>query len=219
MQAIYPLIAWVVCLVFAALVLRQYFERRKVHQLIWAIALFITVFGIFSEFYSEIWGWSVLLYRFYYVAAASLVAFLGLGTAYLILPKRIAHVFLAAFLLIIALFLWTSLKANVDITKLVTGATVAGRAMPGQVRLFSPLLTIPGTALLLGGAIYSVLFFLKKRKYPYRVWANIFIAAGAIVIAAAGSFARVGQTQYLYPAEMVGITLLFVGFLMANKLT
>lgn len=219
MQAVYPLIAWVVCLVFAVLVLRQYFQRRKAHQLIWAIALFITVFGIFSEFYSEIWGWPVLLYRFYYVAAASLVAFLGLGTAYLILPKRIAHVLLAVFLVVIALFLRTSLKANVDITKLVAGVAVAGRAMPARVRLFSPLLTIPGTGLLLGGAIYSVLFFWKKRKYPYRVWANVFIAAGAVVIAAAGSFARVGQTQYLYPAEMVGITLLFVGFLMANKLT
>ena len=219
MQAIYPLIAFVVCLAFAVLVLRQYFQRKKVHQLIWTIALLITVFGIFSEFYSEIWGWPVLLYRLYYVAAASLVAFLGLGTAYLILPKRIAHVFLAAFLLITALFLWTSLKASVDTAKLVAGVTVAGAAMPGKVRLFSPLLTIPGTGLLLGGAIYSVLFFLKKRKFPYRVWANIFIAAGAIIIAAAGSFARAGQTQYLYPAEMAGITLLFIGFLTAKKLT
>ena len=38
-------------------------------------------------------------------------------------------------------------------------------------------------------------------------------------IAGAGSFARLGKTYYLYPAELAGITLMFIGFLMAKKLT
>lgn len=38
-------------------------------------------------------------------------------------------------------------------------------------------------------------------------------------MAGAGSFARLGQTYYLYPAELAGITLMFIGFLMAKKLT
>ena len=84
--------------------------------------------------------------------------------------------------------------------------------MPREVRLFPPFLTIPGTTLLLGGAIYSILFFWKKRKFAHRVWANIFIAMGALVIAGAGSFARFGQTHYFYPAELAGITLMFIGF-------
>ncbi len=219
MSAIYPLLTSIVCLVFAVLVLRQYLQRKKIYQLIWAIALFIAVFAIFLEFYSEVWGWPVFLYRLYYVAAASLVAFLGLGTAYLVLPRKIAHVFLAFFLGIVALFLYTSLRANVDLAKLVPGVTVAGMAMPRKVRLFSPLLTVPGTGLLLGGAVYSVVFFWKRRRFPHRVWANIFIAAGAIIIAGGGSFARLGSTQYLYPTELAGITVMFVGFLMAKKLT
>ncbi len=219
MQSIYPLVAGIVCSIFAVFVFRQYSQRKKTHQLIWAIALFVTVFAIFSEFYSELWGWPVLLYRVYYVSAASLVAWLGLGTAYLILPKRIAHIFLVVFSVIVALFLYTSLTAQVDIGKLIAGVTVAGSAMPRRVRLFSPFLTIPGTALLLGGAIYSILFFWKKRKFAHRVWANVFIALGALVIAGAGSFARLGTTYYLYPAELVGITLMFIGFLMAKKLT
>jgi len=219
MRGIYPFVAWVVCFVFAISVFRQYFQRKKTHQLIWAIALLVAVFAIFSEFYSELWGWPVLLYRVYYVSAASLVAWLGLGTAYLILPKRIAHIFLVVFSVIVTLFLYTSLKAQVDIIKLIAGVTVAGNAMPRGVRLFSPFLTIPGTALLLGGAIYSIFFFWKRKRLAHRVWANIFIAMGALVIAAAGSFARVGQTHFLYPAELAGITLMFIGFLMAKKLT
>jgi len=38
-------------------------------------------------------------------------------------------------------------------------------------------------------------------------------------IAGAGSFARLGKTYYLYPAELAGITLMFIGFLMAKELT
>lgn len=219
MSAIYPLVAGIVCLIFAVLVFRQYWQGKKTPQLVWAVALFVTAFAIFSEFYSELWGWPVLLYRVYYVSAASLVAWLGLGTAYLILSKRIAHIFLVVFSVIVTLFLYSSLKAQVDITKLIAGVTVAGSAMPRGVRLFSPFLTIPGTALLLGGAIYSILFFWKKRRFAHRVWANVFIASGAIVMAGAGSLARLGQTYYLYPAELAGITLMFIGFLMAKKLT
>lgn len=219
MSAIYPLVAGIVCFAFAILVFRQYWQRKKTHQLVWAVALFVTVFAISSEFYSEVWGWPVLLYRVYYVSAASLVAWLGLGTAYLILPKRIAHIFLVVFSVIVTLFLYSSLKAQVDISKLIAGVTVAGSAMPRGVRLFSPFLTIPGTALLLGGAIYSIIFFWRKRRFANRVWANVFVASGALVIAGAGSFARLGQTYYLYPAELAGITLMFIGFLMARKLT
>jgi hypothetical protein len=39
-----------------------------------------------------------------------------------------------------------------------------------------------------------------------------------MVIAAAGGMARSGQTAWLYPAEMVGTVLMFVGFLQAGTL-
>ena len=72
---------------------------------------------------------------------------------------------------------------------------------------------------MVGGAIYSVFLFWRKRdRLAYRISANIFIAAGAMVIAAAGSMARTGQTEWLYPAEMVGTVLMFVGFLQAGTL-
>jgi len=46
----------------------------------------------------------------------------------------------------------------------------------------------------------------------------VLIAAGTVVIAAAGSRARMGQTAGLYPAEMIGAALLLWGFLKASTL-
>jgi uncharacterized membrane protein len=220
MQTVYPLITSLVALLFAVLVLRQYLQRRGSHQLIWAIALFIFSFAAFCEFFSEVWGWPVLLYKVYYVAAATLVAYLGLGTIYLIWKRRVGNVCLVIFLVLTAAMLVVTLTASVDTVALQErGVTVAGKAMPRTVRLFSPLHTIPGTLALVGGAIYSVyLFWRRRQRLAYRISANIFIAAGAMVIAAAGGMARSGQTAWLYPAEMVGTVLMFVGFLQAGTL-
>ena len=220
MQIIYPLITSLVALVFAVLVLRQYLQRRGLHQLSWAAALFVFSFAAFCEFYSEVWGWPVLLYKVYYVAAAALVAYLGLGTIYLIWKRRAGNIWLGVFLTLTTIMLIAALTAPVDTVALQErGVTVAGKAMPRYVRLFSPLHTIPGTLALVGGALYSVyLFWGRRQRLAYRISANIFIAVGAMVIAVAGGMARAGRTAWLYPAEMVGTVLMFVGFLQAGTL-
>jgi len=46
----------------------------------------------------------------------------------------------------------------------------------------------------------------------------VLMAVGTVVIAAAGSRARAGQTAGLYPAEMIGAALLLWGFLKASTL-
>ena len=108
--------------------------------------------------------------------------------------------------------------AEVDVSALVPGVTVAGRAMPASVRVFSPLLTVPGSVALIGGAVQSAWVFRRNRLYGNRVIANVLIAAGALVIAGAGASARFGAPSLLYPAEMVGIILMFVGFTRAGTI-
>jgi hypothetical protein len=85
-------------------------------------------------------------------------------------------------------------------------------------RICSLFLNIPGTILLLGGAIYSIFLFARKKQYSFRMWANVFIAIGTLIIAAAGSMARTGNTVGLYPAEMLGALFLLIGFLKAGTL-
>lgn len=105
--------------------------------------------------------------------------------------------------------------------ELVAGITVGGKALGASrsfPRVCSLFLNIPGTLFLLGGAIYSIILFASKKQFSYRMWANVLIALGTIIIAAAGSMARAGHTAGLYPAEMLGAAFLLWGFLKAGTL-
>jgi hypothetical protein len=105
--------------------------------------------------------------------------------------------------------------------KLVPGITVGGQAL-GAASTFPRIMSLPfnisGSIFLLGGALISIWRFARKREFAYRMWANVFIAAGTILIAGAGSMARAGLSIGLYPAEMFASALLLVGFLMAGTL-
>ncbi len=217
---IWPLLTAITGLVFTYLLLRQYLDRRKPHQLAWAIGMFIYGFSAGIEAYSEFsQSWNPLVYRFYYVMAAVLVLYLGLGTVYLIFKRRLwGHIYLAYTVILTSVFLYAALTANLVTANLKPGITVGGGAMDTTVRLFSFACTIPGTLALLGGAIYSVIRFAAKREYAYRMWANVLIAAGTMTIAAAGAMARKGQTVGLYPAEMAGAALMLWGFMKAGSL-
>jgi hypothetical protein len=67
-------------LLFTTLLIRQYFSRRRLHQLAWSVGFLLYTVAAFMEAYSEYAGfWHHALYRIYIVLAASLVDFLGLG--------------------------------------------------------------------------------------------------------------------------------------------
>jgi hypothetical protein len=217
---IWPLLTAVTGFVFTYLLLKQYLERRKPHQLAWAAGMFLYAASAAIEAYSEFaQSWNPWVYRVYYVMAAVLVLYLGLGTVYLIFKRRIwGHLFLAYALTLTTVFLISSLTSTLKMENLVPGITVGGSAMDTTVRMFSFACTIPGTLALLGGAIYSVILFAAKKEYAYRAWANILIAGGTLVIAGAGSMARSGQTVGLYPAEMIGAALMLWGFMKAGSL-
>ncbi|MFU8890029.1 MAG: hypothetical protein ACNA76_00020 [Anaerosomatales bacterium] len=209
--------------IFTGLVLNQWYHRRKPHQLAWSVGLFMYGAAAAMESYSEFTGeWIPWVYRIYIVLAASLVGFLGLGTLYLISRKRLWPTLYLAFLLVcLAIFFWGALTVDLQEDKLVAGIVVGGQALgPGGSfpRIMSLPFNITGTIFLLGGAVVSIWRFARKREYAYRVWANVLIAAGTIVIAGAGSMARAGMTVGLYAAEMVASALLLAGFLMAGTL-
>lgn len=217
---IWPFLTFLVGLYFTFLLLKQWRERRKSHQIAWAVGMFIYAVSAGIESWSElVQSWNPWVYKVYYVMAAVLVLYLGLGTVYLIGKRRIwGHIFLGYSLILNTVFLVAALSADLNMDKLVPGITVGGSAMDTTVRLFSFACTIPGTLALLGGAVYSVILFAAKKEYAYRMWANVLIAAGTLVIAGAGSMARAGQTVGLYPAEMIGASLMLWGFMKAGSL-
>lgn len=208
---------------FSYLVVKQYLERKKYHQLAWFVGLFLYATAAAMEAYSEFTkSWNPAVYRIYIVFAAILVGFLGLGSLYLVFRSKIwGHLFLSYLIICTAIFFYGTLTAKLDTSKLIAGITVGGSALGDRFsfpRVCSFLFNIPGTTLLLGAAIYSIILFTAKKEYAFRMWANVLIALGTMVIASAGAMAHTGRTVGLYPAEMVGSALLLWGFLKASTL-
>ncbi|MHA2104668.1 MAG: hypothetical protein ACW981_14665 [Candidatus Hodarchaeales archaeon] len=80
--------------------------------------------------------------------------------------------------------------------------SLAGRSI---MRIFSPLMTIPGRLLIIGGTIIS--FALDKHNYI------LLITLGAILLAGAGSLASLFNiTLVQFFVELIGIVLLYIGF-------
>ncbi len=190
---------------FAVLVLRQFAAKRKIFQLVWGIGLALFTLASLLEFISELVGWSVPLYRAYFSLHPTLVAVLGLGTVYLLADKRVGHAFLIYIVGTLALLLAFTLTVPVDESAFVPGRVVGGAAMPDAVRNLSLLFTLPGAVALIVGALYSW----YRTRWSY----NLLIAAGAGLMSLGGTLTRLGQAELLYIFLLVGIAIMFVGFL------
>jgi len=220
---IWPLATALLGFIYVYLLVVQYLKRHKMHQLMWAIGFLFYAVAAVMEAWSEYSGaWNPTVYRFYIVLAASLVGFLGNGTLYLITKKRNwGDAYLAFNVLCLAIFLYGTLNAHLVLEALKPGIIVGGTALGASgsfPRIMSLPFNIPGSLLLLGGSAWSVVKFWGKRAYRYRAWGNVLIFIGTLLIASAGSFARLGGTGGLYAGEMVASALLLWGFLVAGTL-
>ncbi len=68
----------------------------------------------------------------------------------------------------------------------------------------------------MGGALYSAYLFWRKSILVNRMLGNLLIAAGALMPAMAGSFVKAGLVDWLYVSELVGVVLMYAGFMLAT---
>jgi len=214
---IIPLVSAIVSFVFTIAVLDQFFARRKPYQLIWAVGLFMYSISTGTEFWTGVWGLNDTVYRMWYLFGAIFVAaYLGMGTLYLLTPRRIAHIIMAILLTASFYAAFRVFTASIDLSSLLV---LSGVAMPQGVRLITPLFNTFGTVALAGGAIYSAWVFWRRRIMPHRVISNILIAVGAILPAIGGTHMRLGGgLQLFYIFELLGIIIIFIGFLRSREI-
>ncbi|MBN6187871.1 hypothetical protein JQN58_13295 [Aneurinibacillus sp. BA2021] len=195
---------------FAYSILCQWLAKRKPSHLAWFIGFLFYFFSALGSTLSYIIGWEPTIYRIWYVTAASLVAFLGAGQLYFTVKPKVAHVFLALIGIVTVAMFVKVFNSPLQIEQLALhGEEIGGTALPREARLYSPMLTIPGSFALIIGSFYT--FFRRKSK------SGLWIGVGSLIIAMGGTLTRFGLTDMLPLANSIGIALIFYGYSLAAK--
>jgi hypothetical protein len=218
------IVSTIVTFAFAASVFNRYRHRKGMHLLMWGIGLVLFGLGTLSEVIMA-FTFSPFVIKVWYLSGAMLTAaWLGQGTIWLLVRKpgvaRISTYVLAAVsLLAIVLVLLapvTSAAASYDISQPLSAQYKDILVRSGLITALTIILNIYGTITLVGGALYSAYLFWRKQVLLNRVIGNVLIAAGALMPAMAGSFVGAGLVDMLYISELVGVVLMYVGFLQAT---
>jgi hypothetical protein len=224
--------------VFALIVLRRWWEKRRPHLAAWGIGLALYFLGSLSQVVLS-FTWSPVFFGLWYWAGALMVApWLGQGTIYLLVRRgniarniQMALILVGVMTLPWAIF-FTPMNASAwypgaEITQIfrdqvdANGNVVEQGIMTGSargtVRFFSPIMNVWGTLALVGGALYSAHLFRRKQIMRNRVVGNWLIALGGLFPAFSGALIRLDRPELKYFGEMIGIVLIFVGFWMATN--
>jgi hypothetical protein len=208
-RSLLPVGAALLAALFTILLLRSFRRRRAGEKLLWAGGFALFAAATASEAIAQGAGWSPGLFRGYYLCGGVLtVSWLGAGSAWLQLPRRWRDVLAGGLAVATAAATAAVLLAPVHAAALArapAGGPPANAALGGHAFIWAIALNSFGTAFLLGGALYSI----ARRR---RVRANLWIAAGALVLALSTSATRAGAYSFVYLGELVGIALMFAGF-------
>ena len=212
-----PFLSSIISFIFAFFVFKRYLARKGAHLLLWGIGLVFYGIGGFCEGYYGAFGWNPLIFRLWYLFGAILVAaWLGQGTVYLLARRKWAHGLMVILALGSLYGLYRIFSAQLD-PSLMTGGELGGHAITtAGVRMLTPFFNIYGTVTLVGGAIWSIWVFWRKRILLHRTLGNILIAVGGILPAFGGAFRRFGIAGALYVPELLGVVLIFIGYLRAT---
>ena len=213
-DALLPVAAALLAFVFFARLTSSALRRPGGQKVLWALGFLFFAIAATAEALAHRAGWTPALFRTYYTAGGVLtVAYLGAGSAWLLLPRRARDVLLGALVLATAAAVTSVFLAPVDARALTATGTAhppANGALGGHVFLWAIALNSFGTLFLVGGSLYSI----ARRQ---RVRVNAWIGLGALVVALATGMSRAGSYSFVYAGELVGIALMFCGFTFAGR--
>jgi len=218
-----PLVAAVIAVVFAAMLATEFAAKRRPYTLLWAIALAcyaaasaMVTLGVFG-------GWTEREYAIYWGLGAVLnVPFLAGGEIVLLFRQRwirwatwLVLVFSVAYttaVLRAAQMNISALNERLPSGKDVFGAGTAAQHLP---QVFS----YPAYVILVAGALWSAWRMRSHPELRDRFVGTLLIAVGATIVAAGATFAAFGLLVGFIVTLVVGIAVMFGGFLRASRRT
>ena len=198
--------------VFAVVMGARYVRRRRAHQLAWTIGLAMFAAAAVAGAMARMAGATESEYRVFYLFGAILnVAWLALGTLFLLVP-RVARWAVWGVVALTVIAAGAVLTAPVNLDAAVdTGRGFDAAPLP---RILAGIGSGLGSVILIGGALWSAWVFLRRRHEGRRALGNVIIAAGVLVAAAGGTAAFTGASGVVEWTNFAGVTLIFVGFLL-----
>jgi hypothetical protein len=202
----------VVSAVFAAVMGTRYLRRRRAYQLAWTIGLTMFAAAAVAGALARTGGATETEYRVFYLFGAILnVAWLALGTLFLLWP-RVARWALWGVLAITVIALVAVFTSPVNLGAAVdTGKGFEQAPLP---RILAGIGSGIGSVVLIGGALWSAWVFFRRRHEGRRALGNVIIALGVIVAAVGGTAAFTGASGVVEWTNFAGVTLIFIGFLL-----
>ena len=208
-----PLVTALVSGAFAVAVGLQYLRKRRPAQLAWAIGFLFFTIAAFMGYLARSGGATEVEYRLFYLfGAITNVAWLALGTVFTVAP-RYGRAALAVVLALSAAAVYAVFASPVDIAVAVdTGKGYPDGSLP---RILAAIGSGVGSLVLIGGALWSAWVFFRRRHQGRRALANAIIAVGVFIVAAGGTVAFTGASGILELTNLIGVSVMFVGFLLA----
>jgi len=212
-DSLLPLGATLVALLFAGLLASSFLRRPAGQKAFWSAGFACFAVAAACEAAAQRAGWSEGLFKAYYAAGGVLtVALLGAGSAWLLLKQRARDFLLGGLLVAMVAAVIAVALAPVYHGTLAAASGVrppANSALRGHAFLCAIALNSFGTLFLIGGSLLAIL----RRQ---RIRTNVWIGAGALVVALSTGMSRAGTYSFVYAGELIGISLMFFGFRFAS---
>jgi len=208
-NALLPLGAALVALLFSVLLAVSFARRPAGQKALWGLGF--ACFGVAAacEAAAQRAGWSEGLFKAYYVTGGLLtVALLGAGSAWLLLKPRGRDLLLGGLAVAAVAAVLAIALAPVDHQALGSASGLrppSNSVLLGHAFLWAIALNSFGTIFLVGGSLLAIL----RRQ---RIQTNVWIGAGALVVALSTGLSRAGTYSFVYAGELVGISMMFFGF-------
>ena len=219
---VFPLAAALVAVLFSAALVRRYAARRQSYEVIWALALLMYAAASLAVAFGVTNGWTSGEFRIYWALGAVLnVPFLAQGELDLLIPRRGVRWALYVLLAFVTAYTIAVVRtAEID-------SAALGQDLPSGKEVFGDgtaayrvpqLIAIPAYLVLVGGTLWSAWRMRGRPELRDRFWGTLLIAFGATIIAGFGSaFAALGHLAPFSISLLVGIAVMFIGFLRATR--
>lgn len=208
-----PIVTTLFSIYFLIVIYRHWESKRTMYLLWWTLGVFTFGFGTATESINALFGWSEINFRLWYISGALLGGFpLAQGSVYLLMSQRFATRSAWIVLVIVAIASCCVMSSPIQLPNGFDG-TLSGKILSWQwVRYFSPFINLYSFIFLVGGAVYSAIYYARQLDKQKRFLGNIFIALGALLPGIGGSFTRAGYVNVLFVTELIGLLLIYAGY-------